>query len=226
MTDPAPTVKPKKNKAAIGGGIGGGIAAVFGIIILFVPIIPVSYQEAYTEMQTRQESYVVAETRQEPYTTIETQTEELLTIIDTTIQGGNWVAKSVYIPRDRSVELRMSASDTLRTYVTSQSAYEANNNQYTNPVSEQSSVRYGFTAPISDTYYIAFYNMHDGFFGIGAKNVGLYSGTVTATWDESVTHYRTLDVPVTKYRDVQEEVTKYRDATKNITPLDMIMGKK
>jgi hypothetical protein len=218
--------KAKKNSKAIGGAVGGGVAVVVAIIVMFAPIIPVSYQQEYKEMQTRQESYVVAETRQEPYTTIETRSDDLLTITDTTIQGGNWVAKSVYIPRDRSVELRMSASDTLRTYVMSQSDYEANGNQYSNPISEQSSVRYGFTAPISDSYFFAFYNMHDGFFGIGAKNVGLYSASVTATWDESVTKYRTVDVPVTKYRDVQEEVTKYRDATKNVTPIDFVMGNK
>ncbi|MGH9879006.1 MAG: hypothetical protein ACRD5H_15355 [Nitrososphaerales archaeon] len=216
----------KLNSKAIGGAVGGGIAFVVVVVMMFAPIVPVSYQEAYTEIQTRQESYVVVEKRQEPYTTIETRTENLLTITDTTIPGGEWAGQSVYIPRDRSIELRVSASDTLRTYVMSQSDYEANNNQYSNPISEQSSVRYGFTAPISDTYYFTFYNHHDGFFGLGAKNVGLYSSTVTATWDESVTKYRTVDVPVTKYRDVQETVTKYRDATKNITPLDLLMGKK
>jgi hypothetical protein len=245
MADPAPTVKRKVRKGAIGGAVGGGIAAVAVLVTLFVPLIPVSYQQEYKEMETRQESYVDIERRseqytdierrQQPYQTIETRNEELLSFSDTTIEGGESVVQSVYIPRDRSIELRMSASDTLRTYVTSRSDYQANDNQYSSPIAEQSNVRYGFTAPISDTYYIAFYNQHDGFFGLGAKNVGLYSATLTATWDESVTKYRTenvpvtkyrdVDVPVTKYKDVQVEVTKYREATKNITVIEMVLPK-
>lgn len=234
-----------------------GIAAAVAIAAIFIPYVPVTAQEEYTEMETRQEAYTdvetrteeytVVETRQEAYTDVEYRTEtytdvedgtELYTQIesqsqvagsieDTTLEGGESRLFSVYVEAGRSVELVVSASDTLDTYVISKSAYEANGNDYGNPVSQEENVRYGFVAPISDSYYFAFRNHHDGFFGIGSKSIGLYSAIATMTWEEEVTHYRdvqvpvtkekTVEVPVTKYKDVQVPVTKYRDIQVPVT---------
>ncbi|WP_415280823.1 hypothetical protein [Candidatus Nitrososphaera sp. FF02] len=217
------------------GIIGGGIAAVVVVAIMFVPLVPVTAQESYTEMEKREESYVdvetqsqaytdvekrreqytVVEKRSEPYIVTQERQENLYYLDDVTLEGGDNRSWSSYIPAGRSVELQISASDTLTTYVTSKSAYEANGNNYPAPISEQASVRYGFVTPIADSYYFYIYNPHDGFFS--TKNVGLYSASLDMTWNEETTSYRTVDVPVTKYRTVDVPVTKYKDVQVPVT---------
>jgi hypothetical protein len=225
--------------------VAGGIAAVVAIAVILIPFVPITAQEEYTEMETRQESYVdietkteeytVVEKRREAYTDVEYRTEEYTdveyssepytvvvprseiagSIEDMTIEAGDWRTFGVYVQSGQSVELRVSASDTLDTYVISKSAYEANGNSYGEPTSKEDEVRYGFTAPITDTYYFAFYNHHDGFFS--SKSIGLYSAIATLNWEEEVTNYKDVQVPVTKERSVKVPVTKYKEVEVPVT---------
>lgn len=99
--------------------------------------------------------------------------------------------------------------------------------EFVSIVGPSGSGKFGFRTQASDTYYFVISNPHSGFFGIGAKNVGIFKADGTATWQETVTKYRTETSTVTKFRTENKEVTKLREETRtlNVSLLDLALGR-
>lgn len=192
-----------------------------------IPVFPVTYQESYQvevpydeqEEYTVQVPYIEQEsyTVQVPYTTMEDKQSTIGSTSDTTIEGGYYLYWSSYLLVGRDVEFSVSASDTVFLYIFTASQYanyqetgSETPNEKESP--EMSSGKIGFHVSSTGTYYLCVYNPHDGFLGIGKKNVGIYSVSIVAYWQEEVTKQRAE----TRYRDVtkQRTETRYRTVSK------------
>jgi hypothetical protein len=130
----------------------------------------------------------------------------LTSITDFTLEPNRYTYQSAYIPAGRDVEYSVRVSDTVDTYIFTSaefSNYQAGRSALS--VAERkgiSETRYGFHTSISDTYYFVIYNLHKGFLGIGAKNVGIYSVTSNATW----TKFK--EITKTKYDSLFQLLTR------------------
>lgn len=184
--------------------------AGFAIVI---PAFPVTYEESYDE----QEPYTV----QVPYTTMEDQQQTIGSTSDRTLEGGRYIYWNSYLSLGRDVEFSVSASDTVYLYIFTASQYanylETGSKTPNEKQSlEMSSGKIGHHISSTGTYYFCILNPHDGFLGFGDKNVGIYSATIEAYWQEEVTLHRTE----TRYRTV----TKTREVTTRVTLFEMLSG--
>ncbi|MBM5805477.1 MAG: hypothetical protein FJZ49_05380 [Candidatus Verstraetearchaeota archaeon] len=164
------------------GTAGSVVVAAIILILFFAPMLPFS----------------VSSTVQVPAT--QTNTQNLMYISGVTIDPGYSVYRSAYIDAGRGVEYSVKASYNVDTYIFTSGEFSKYINQ-SSFVSvaerkEVSETRYGFLALINDTYYFVVYNPNTGFFGLGAKSVGLYSATskvteqATVMWNQTVTEQK------------------------------------
>jgi len=190
-----------------------------------IPAFPVTYPESY-QVQVpyeEQESYTV----QVPYTTMEDKQSTIGSTSDVTLEGGYYLHWDSYLPVGRDVEFSVSASDTVILYIFTASQY-ANYREYGSTIPsekespEMSSGKIGFHVSFTGTYYLCIYNPHDGFLGIGKKNVGIYSASIVAYWQEEVTKQRAE----TRYRTVTKTrmETHTRDVTIRVTLFELLSG--
>ena len=189
-----------------------GALAFIGIVLFAVPIIPFSYVEAYnvTVPYYEQEPYTVKFS----YTITSNKTEPIGSNSNFTIEGGHYVYWDPYVPLGRDVRFIISASDTVNLYIFNSSQFSNYMNTSSAKPNEKellevSRGKIEYHVSSADTYYFVIYNLHSGFLGFEKKNVGIYSGLITAKWEEKVTKYRTE----TRYRNV----TRYRTETHNST---------
>jgi len=196
-----------------------------GVFAFTVRVFPVSYQESYQVdvPYDEQQAYTV----QVPYTTVEDRQGTIGSTSDYTLEGGYYTWWNDYIPLGRDIEFSVSASDTVNLYVFTST-------QFTNlqemgswtPNEKQlldvSNGKLGYHVSSSGTYYFVIRNPHSGIFGIGKKNVGIYSALIKAYWQEEVTKYRseTRYRTVTKYRTE----THYRTIDLRVTLWELITG--
>ena len=196
-----------------------------GVFSIAVPAIPVSYQESYevSVPYDEQEPYTV----QVPYQTMESKQQSLGSTSDRTLEGGYYIYWSPSISVGRDIEFSVSASDTVHLFVFTPTQYTKFTDTGAQTPNEKqlleiSSGKLGYHVSTYGTYYFVIYNPHDGFLGIGKKNVGIYSASIQAYWQEEVTKYRTE----TKYRTITKYRTEthYRTLEKRVTLLDAITG--
>lgn len=198
MTDPQPESKPKKsrNSKAIGGAVGGGVAAVAVIVLMFVPLIPISYQETYQTTQTKATSYQEMETKR----------NTLFSVDDFKIVADKQYTASAYVKAGHRVEFIAQADDTVNAGIYSRSG------QVIATRENSANIRLGFTPSIDDTYTFVVHNPHSQLFGLITEDVTLNDASATESWDELVT----------KSRQTTEPVTESRTVTKNVTLLELI----
>lgn len=185
----------------------------------FVPVFPLTYEESYqvevpydeqveytVEVPyTVQESYYV----QIPYSTVEDMESTLMIYEDFTLDDWCFWWPSIYIPRGRDIIFSVSASNTVDLCImTSEqgSNFEETKSRTPNEkeLNDISNGNLGYHVSLSDDYCFLIFNPHWGWWS--KENVGIYSASITAYWQEEVTRYRTE----TKYQDV----TKYRTETR------------
>lgn len=212
----------------------GIVVVVAVLLVLLIPAIPVSYsvQVPYEATEERQVPYQTTETVQVPFQEAVTKSADLLSLRDYTLPPNNYVSNSAQLPVDRDVQVSWSADDTVSVFVFNSDQFnEYRNGRTATPIVEKTNVAtgtLGFRTAASDTYYFVLYNPHNGFFGIFAKNVGIFSASAVATWQEEVTMYRTETHTVTNFRTETATVTRLRNETRtaNISLLDMLLGRK
>lgn len=157
-----------------------GILVVLGVVVVAVPLVDIVIQEPYTSMENMEA--IIGSTS------------------DRTIEGGYYITWTINIPVGRDIEFSAHASDTVDLYVFSVSQYnnyqdggggirDADNEKDLIDV-ERGTLGYHVSA--SGNYHFCIYNPHDGFFGIGKQNVGIYTASITSYWTEEVTKYRTV----------------------------------
>lgn len=198
MAEPVQNVHGGKFFAKVkAGAVGAGVAAIAIMIMMFVPLVPQTYEEEYQTMQTRTVSYQEA-----------VDEEKLLFLAeDYTIPPDGSYRADAQIGMGQKVVFTVSASDNVNIYITTRSGIPIYSR------AEVSSATYEFNAPIDDRYTFVVENT-GGFFGLGAKSIGLFKASATVSWQEQET----------KYRDVTEPVTEKRMVTKNVTVIEMITG--
>lgn len=187
-----------------------GVILVAALIVVAgiayaIPVIPVTYEESYQV--------------QVPYTWIDEKEETIGSVNDRTVEGGYYIYWNSYIPVGRDVEFSVSASDTVNLYVFTSSQYSNYRDTGSKTPNEKeiidlSSGKLGYHVSASDTYYFCVYNPHDGFLGIGAKSVGIYSSSVVEYWQEEETEDRWE----THTRDVTIRVTLLEYLSGNYIP--------
>ena len=158
------------------------------------PIVPVSFQEPYTE--------------QVPYTVYEDKTSTIGTLSDFTLEGGTYKYWHKQLEVGETIEFSMRSSEAVHVAVISSGDYAdfqdtGSIDNALKSVFETSSVSFDYQIPSTDMYFFIIHNYHDGLFGIGKTKVGIYSCSITENWTEEVTEYRNE----TKYRTVQKTVT-------------------
>ena len=99
-----------------------GLSTLVILIVLFIPVIPVTYRELEPYQITKKEPYEVTE--KEPYQVIETKTLELFSIEDYTLEPGHYIYQAVYIPSGRDIEYSVKASDIVDVFVFTSSEFE------------------------------------------------------------------------------------------------------
>jgi len=149
--------------------------------VFAVPIFPASYQEPYASLENKQET--------------------IGSTSDHTLEGGYYLYWSKYIPIGIDIELSVSATDTVDLYFFTSVQFDDYKEGRSTPSEKQllgvSSGKLGYHVSSSGTYYFVIKNPHSGLFGIGKTNVGIYSASVEAYWQEEVTKYRTIQVSAT-----------------------------
>jgi hypothetical protein len=193
----------------------GLVSIIIMLVILFVPIVPYSYQIEVP--------YQTTESRQVPYQEIQTMSSTVFTLSSYTLRPGHYVYIPSQISAGKDVSISWSADDTVSVMVFSSDQFKVYQNNPSNavPIVSRSNVAsgtLGFRVSATDTYYLVLYNPHTGFLGIGAHNVGIYNVNGTATWHEIVTKYRTETVTVTKWSTETKQV--------NISIFDLLTGRK
>jgi hypothetical protein len=174
------------------------VVALFAILgVLFVPIIPYSYQV--------QVPYQTTEDVQVPYQETAPQSSILFTLASYTLQPNYYLHPSAQISSGKDVSVSWSADDTVNIKAFNSDQYNlyAANTGNPQPIVSRDNVAsgtLGFHVSATDTYYFVIFNPHNGFFGLGSHNVGIFSAGGTATWQETVTKYRTETHTVTKWR--------------------------
>jgi len=191
------------------------IVAIFGVVALFVvgvPIVEVQVQEEYQES--------VPYDVQVPYTATEQRTQTLGSTYSDPLEAGHYTYWSPNLERGVDVSFSFSATDTVDAMILTLSHYnnfkDGESYEYERKAEEETSGTLEYYTPNSGTYYFIIHNIHSGFLGFGEKDIVINSATITATWDEEVTRYRTE----TEYR----LETKYRTVTKKVTIIESIMG--
>lgn len=188
-----------------------------------IPAVPVTYEESYQvdvpydeqEEYTVQVPYTVQEPYyvQVPFTTMEDRQQTLGSRSDYTLEGGHYFYWYPNLDVGRDVVFRVSSSDTLNLYIFTASQYQNFQDTGSKTPNEKQLIdttygNLGYHVSSPGVYYFCVLNPHDGFLGIGKKDVGVYSASVEAFWQEEVTDYRTE----TRYREVttNREETRYR----------------
>lgn len=191
------------------------IAAIFGAVAIFavtVPIIDVQVQESYTES--------VPYNVQVPYTANERQTQSLGSVTAEPLIAGYYKYWYPNIDRGRDIAFTFSTTDTVDALILILSQYnnfkDGKSYDYERKIGDATSGTITYYTPNSGTYYFIIHNIHSGTFGFGAKDIVINRATITATWMEEVTRYRT---------EVEYRLeTKYRTVTKKITIIEKITG--
>lgn len=188
-----------------------------------IPAFPLTYEESY-EVEVpydEQEAYTV----QVPYSTMEDKQQTLGSTSDRTIEGGYSIYWDPVVHLGRDIEFSVSASDTVFLYIFSASQYANYRDTGSKTPNEKESLeissgKIGYHVSSTGTYYFCVYNPHDGFLGIGAKSVGVYSSSVVAFWQEEVTKYRTE----TRYQTVTKTrmETHTREVTIRVTLFELL----
>ncbi len=203
-------------------------AAVVAIIVAAgvgfsaaAPVVPSTYTTQVPFSQTT----VVPQTNVIPVTQTVTHNDNLWSVGSTTLQPNYYVDGSASLPAGRDVAMTWSASDTVDAFIFSsdQFALYQSNGQGTALV-QQTNTAMGtisFRTSAGNTYYFVLHNPHNGFFGIGSKNVGVFSGAATDTWQEVVTSYSTTTTFVTS------TIVQLRTATNqcSLTLLSFLLGR-
>lgn len=163
------------------------LISIVGIIVFAVPLIPKSFNESYYSIDTKQDT--------------------IASISDRTLQPNYHIPLSGYLPQGRDITFSVSASDTVRLYIFTSTQYDRYKSNYATTPNEKelldiSNGNIGYHISSSDTYYFIIYNPHTGLFGLGSKNVGIYSSSVIAIWQEQVIKYRTVTKTITIWQAI------------------------
>jgi hypothetical protein len=131
---------------------------------------------------------------------MQTRQNTLFSVNDLTLQGDQVYANTKWVKAGHRVEFSVSATNTVNTRI-------VGGNGVIESQDERQNARYGFTAPIDDNYTFGIHNPHNGFFGLMAENVGIYSASAVESYDELVTKQRQTTEPVTETRTISKTVT-------------------
>ena len=120
-------------------------------------------------------------------------------ISDETLEGGHYRYWVYQLPVGTDIELNISASDTLDLFILTKKQFDdLDKGGASIPVNNEKKLlkvnngilRYHVSS--TGTYYFVLGNPHDGFLGFGAKNVGIFSASVTSHWQERVSLLNSL----------------------------------
>lgn len=173
-----------------------------------VPYVVTSTSYSTTEIpyllvHTQTVTYTTSSTTSVPITQQQTTSSQVWSVSQTTLGCNKYVVQGASLSTGWDVQVSWSASDTVDVYVfdsTQYSAYASSGTTSPNIASQSgapASGKLGFHVSFSDTYYLVFHNLHNGFLCIGAENLAIYSGTGTATYQIPVTTYVTQVVTYT-----------------------------
>ena len=194
------------------------IALLIGIV-LFIPIVPLKY--------TVKEPYTV----RVPYQEWKTKSETFINQINYTLNPGNYIYWSKYLPKGRTVTFSVEASDTVDAYILSSSEYQnfKSGEKFYPEASRKDSKNFKlvFSTRIDDTYYFIIRNPHTGFFGLFSKSVVIRSVKAEAFWQELVTKYREeisyINAQKTTYLGILPYVLNARDVTSQVVLFFLVL---
>lgn len=176
---------------------GVGIVIVGIFVAGFVIYIPVTTAKAvpYLLVNTQTITYTTSSTTTVPVSQEHTQTSTVWTIPQSTLGCNQYVYSSSFLTTGWDVQISWSASDTVDVYVFDSAQYSAYTSSGTTSQnilamgSAPASGTTGFHVSLSDTYYFVLHNPHNGLACFGSQNLGIFSGSGTATYQVSSTVY-------------------------------------
>ena len=212
------------------------VAGVF-LVVAFIggslaPVIPITYaaREPYQRTEKYTENVPVEVEVPVQYQEIANRQNNLFDVASFTLEPNRHLYRTAQLPSGRDVQFSFSTSESVNVYVFSSGQYANYQQGRTNtPIVLRKDVTrdtVGLRTSASDTYYFVIENPSGGFFGLGAKNVGIYSANAISMWQEIVTNTRMEKKvelkPVEKERTVEDIRTVQKQ--KNVNLFEYLAG--
>lgn len=209
----------------------GGIASVVVVaailvsgFLIYIPVTTakaVPYVVTSTSLSTAEIPYLVVSPQVVTYTTSSTTQVAVTQSTQTssqvyglsayTLNCNSYVYLSATLSQGWNLVVSYSAGDTITVYLfTSQEFSSFFNGGSPTPEKSQSGLSsgtFGYSVPLTDTYYLVLdNNLHNGFFCVGGEKVTINSATGTANYEVPTTTY--INEVVTYTTSSQTQVTQ------------------
>jgi hypothetical protein len=199
-------------------GVGSAVVVIVILLAGFLVYVPVTTMKAvpYLVVSTQTVTYVTSSTTQVPVTQPRQTSSQVYSLTAYTLNCSSSVYLSATLDQGWDLVVSYSAGDTITVYLFNSQEFSSWQSGG-NPTPEKSqsglsSGTFGYSVPLTDTYYLVLdNNLHNGFFCIGGEKVTINYVTGTATYTTQATIY--INQVVTYTTSSQTLVTQTSTST-------------